>query len=87
MFTPNVVEFHFGFSCHELLDEFTCKLGHLAVSLLARSQWERNTNRDKTITGLGEPWRQEPSFVILVQISEPRASAAWSHFANLHILF
>lgn len=49
----------------------------LLVSLLARSQCERNTNSDKTMRGLGAQQRQEPSFGILVKMPEPSAYAAW----------
>lgn len=55
-----------AFWSQELLAELTSKLGHFAASLLARSQWEKNPNSDKIITGLEALPVQEPGFVILV---------------------
>lgn len=67
MFTPNVMHFHFWLSgAKSCWLSLLSKLGHFAASLLARSQWEKNPNSDKIITGLEALPMQEPGFVILV---------------------
>ena len=65
------------FLSHELLNE-SIKLGHLAVSLLARTQWERHPNSDRIMRGLEALRMQEPSFGVLVKMPEPNAYTAWS---------
>lgn len=66
------------YSSQELLGEFTSKLGHFAVCLLAMSQWAKYSNSNEIITGLEAELIQEPSFVILVWMPEPSAYAAYS---------